>query len=232
MDIERINEDTVKFFISYIDIESKGFTKDDIWYDRERSEQLFWEMMEELDERMDDRERLELDGPLWIQVQMLDLGLEVMITKAQISSDGDNFEIVVNDEKRINLPIDDKLEALLETQNIIIKKEEDNVTITSIIDEEFMPILVKFKDIEDIISLSKRLKLDNIENQLYFYESLYYLTIEFRVEDNNDEEIDEIMSIVLEFGEESELTIHRIKEYGKLIINNDALEEIYRNFKN
>jgi adapter protein MecA 1/2 len=232
MDIERINEDTVKFFVSYIDIESKGFTKDDIWYDRERSEQLFWEMMEELDERMDDRERFELDGPLWIQVQMLDLGLEVMITKAQISSDGDNFEIVVNDEKRINLPIDDKLEALLETQNIIIKKEEDNVTITSIIDEEFMPILVKFKDIEDIISLSKRLKLDNIENQLYFYESLYYLMIEFRVEDNNDEEIDEIMSIVLEFGEESELTIHRIKEYGKLIINNDALEEIYRNFKN
>ncbi|MDF2607465.1 MAG: adaptor protein MecA [Bacillales bacterium] len=231
MDIERINEDTVKFFVSYIDIESKGFTKDDIWYDRERSEQLFWEMMEELDEKLDDRERFELDGPLWIQVQMLDLGLEVMITKAQISSDGDNFEIVVNDEKRINLPIDDKLEALLETQNILIKKE-DKIALNELIDEEFMPILVKFKDIEDVINLSKRLKLDNINNQFYFYESFYYLTLEFKVEDNNDEEIDEIMSIVLEFGEESELTIHRIKEYGKLIINSDALEEIYKNFKN
>ncbi|HEY9582407.1 MAG TPA: adaptor protein MecA, partial [Savagea sp.] len=31
MDIERINENTLKLFISYTDIEERGFTKDEIW---------------------------------------------------------------------------------------------------------------------------------------------------------------------------------------------------------
>ena len=40
-DIERINDHTMKFFITYIDIEDRGFNREEIWYDRERSEELF-----------------------------------------------------------------------------------------------------------------------------------------------------------------------------------------------
>ena len=31
MEIERINENTVKFFLSYIDIEERGFTREEVW---------------------------------------------------------------------------------------------------------------------------------------------------------------------------------------------------------
>ena len=48
MDIERINDHTVKFYISYIDIEERGFDREEIWYNRDRSEELFWEMMDEV----------------------------------------------------------------------------------------------------------------------------------------------------------------------------------------
>ena len=41
LDIERINDHTMKFFITYIDIEDRGFNREEIWYDRERSEELF-----------------------------------------------------------------------------------------------------------------------------------------------------------------------------------------------
>ena len=37
----------MKFYISYLDIENLGYEREEIWYDRERSEQLFWQMMEE-----------------------------------------------------------------------------------------------------------------------------------------------------------------------------------------
>ena len=47
MEIERINEHTVKFYISYHDIEERGFDREEIWYNRDRSEELFWEMMDE-----------------------------------------------------------------------------------------------------------------------------------------------------------------------------------------
>lgn len=45
--LKRINDHTMKFFITYIDIEDRGFNREEIWYDRERSEELFWEMMDE-----------------------------------------------------------------------------------------------------------------------------------------------------------------------------------------
>lgn len=50
MEIERINEHTVKFYMSYGDIEDRGFDREEIWYNRERSEELFWEVMDEVHE--------------------------------------------------------------------------------------------------------------------------------------------------------------------------------------
>ena len=51
MEIERINENTVKFFLSYKDIEDRGFTREAVWYNRDKSEELFWEMMDEINEQ-------------------------------------------------------------------------------------------------------------------------------------------------------------------------------------
>ena len=59
MEIERINENTLKFYISYRDIEDRGFKREDIWYNRDKGEQLFWEMMDEVN----DRETFNIDGP-------------------------------------------------------------------------------------------------------------------------------------------------------------------------
>lgn len=77
MEIERINEDTIKFYISYLDLEERGFNQEDVWYDREKSEELFWDMMDELKYE----EEFSPEGPLWIQVQALKHGLEVFVTK-------------------------------------------------------------------------------------------------------------------------------------------------------
>ena len=78
MDIERINDNTFKVYISYIDIEERGFSRDEIWFNKDKSEQLFWEMMDEVH---DDDHFEELDGPLWIQVHAMEKGLEVIVTR-------------------------------------------------------------------------------------------------------------------------------------------------------
>lgn len=100
MDIERINEHTVKFYISYFDIEERGFDREEIWYNRERSEELFWEMMDEIHEEED----FPIEGPLWIQVQANDKGLEVVVTKAQLSKDGQKLELPITDGKMKDFP--------------------------------------------------------------------------------------------------------------------------------
>ena len=109
MEIERINENTIKFYISYGDIEDRGFEREEIWYNRERSEQLFWQMMDEVNYKED----FNVEGPLWIQVQAMEKGLEIMVTKAQISKNGEKLELPT-EEGSIDISIDEKMESILE----------------------------------------------------------------------------------------------------------------------
>ena len=75
-----------------------------------RSEELFWEMMDEIHHE----EEFVPEGPLWIQVQALDKGLEVLVTKAQLSNDGQRFELPISEEKLKDLPINDRIEEFLD----------------------------------------------------------------------------------------------------------------------
>jgi adapter protein MecA 1/2 len=219
LDIERINDNTVKFYISYVDIEERGFDREEIWYNREKSEQLFWEMMDEV--RYQDE--FFVDGPLWIQVQALDKGIEVIVTKAQISKDGQKLELPIGLDKIIDIPLDERFESLLE-QHL---EDEDLYYLSS---DGTLGFVVKFQDFEDLISLSHRLDLEDVLNQLYVFEDRYYLYVEFDEALHEEEEIDSILSVVLEYGEESGVTIHRIQEYGKEIIADQALHSIRTNF--
>jgi adapter protein MecA 1/2 len=219
VEIERINDNTVKFYISYGDIEERGFDREEIWYNRERSEELFWEMMDEIHQE----EEFMIDGPLWIQVQALDKGLEVLVTKAQVSKDGQKFELPIPEGKLRDLPVDDKIEDLLDhhfnTRNDFETGYDDPF--------EF---LLLFNDFEDVISLSKRTGLDSLSTKLFNFEGNYYLYVEFSEEEMEEDEIDNILSILLEYGDESQTTIHRVEEYGKLIIAENVFAEIRKYF--
>ncbi|WP_066294898.1 adaptor protein MecA [Bacillus sp. FJAT-29937] len=220
MEIERINDHTVKFYISYGDIEERGFERDEIWYNRERSEELFWEMMEEVHED----EEFSVEGPLWIQVQALDKGLEILVTKAQLSKDGQKFELPVPDEKLKDIPVDERIEDLLD-QHFNPNSDEELEY------EENLDFLLSFKDFEDIISLSKQHGLDSIPTKLYSFEGRYFLFVEFPEDIFSEEDVDNMLSILLEYGIETQITIHRVEEYGKLIIAEDVFEQLRLYFK-
>jgi adapter protein MecA 1/2 len=219
LDIERINDHTVKFYISYIDIEERGFNREEIWYNREKSEQLFWEMMDEVR----DQDDFFVDGPLWIQVQALEKGIEVIVTRAQISKDGQKLELPIGLDKVIDIPLDERIESLFEQQ-----LEQEDYTYLS--QDGTLGFLVKFQDFEDVISLSHCIALEDIQNELYVFDGRYYLYVEFDEELHDEEEMDSILSIIMEYGEESAMTIHRVQEYGKTVISESALSVIRKNF--
>lgn len=221
MEIERINENTVKFYISYMDIEERGFDREEIWYNRDRSEELFWEMMDEVHAE----EEFGVEGPLWIQVQALEKGLEVLVTKAQLSKEGTKFELPLPNDKLKDLPVDERIEELLDHQ-FKSKGMDDEPAF-----EDDLEFMLHFKDLEDIIALSKRPGLDKITTSLYSLSDKYYLYIEFPEQDFEDEEeIDNILSVLLEYGLESSITIHRLEEYGKKIIGEDVFSVIRKHF--
>lgn len=222
MEIERINENTVKFYISYMDIEERGFDRDEIWYNRDRSEELFWEMMDEVHEE----EEFMVEGPLWIQVQALDKGLEVIVTKAQVSKDGQKLELPFSDEKLKELPVDENIETILDQH---FNKPDDSKDEQLEDFEQQLQFVMKFNDLENLISLSKYSLLAGMTNHLFSLDQNYYLYIEFN-DEVSDEEIENTLSIILEYGQESRVTIHRLEEYGNLIAKDHALTVIKKHF--
>ncbi|MBO1511609.1 adaptor protein MecA [Metabacillus bambusae] len=222
MEIERINENTVKFYISYMDIEERGFDRDEIWYNRDRSEELFWEMMDEVHEE----EEFMVEGPLWIQVQALDKGLEVIVTKAQVSKDGQKLELPISDDKLKELPIDENIETLMEHH---FNKPDDSKDGQTEDFEQQLQFVFRFNDLENIISLSKYSLSTDMTNHLYSLDQNYFLYIEFD-DEVIDEEIENTLSIILEYGQESKVTIHRLEEYGNVIAKDYALNVIKKHF--
>lgn len=220
MEIERINENTVKFYISYVDIESRGFEREEIWYNRERSEQLFWQMMDEVNSKED----FPVEGPLWIQVQALEKGLEIIVTKAHMPKD-DNEEELLDD--MIDITLNDNSKSMFDDKHL----ENDLDEAIDEDDDTSLWMVALFNDFEDVIQLSHHFQSkdeDELITRLYYYEDKYYLYMELSLAIYEKQE--DIISQVLEYGTESYVTHHVLDEYGKTIIENDVFNEIKKHF--
>ncbi|KAB7672911.1 adaptor protein MecA [Bacillus sp. B1-b2] len=87
--------------------------------------------------------------------------------------------------------------------------------------EETIDLLYEFKDIEDVISSAKQLKIIGIEGgTLYSFNDYYYLY--FSPISTNWEE--KMVAVLSEYAESSLTSIHLIEEYGKLIQKNKAIQ--------
>jgi len=223
MEIERINENTIKFYISYVDIEDRGFEREEIWYNRERSEQLFWQMMEEVNNKED----FTIDGPLWIQVQALEKGLEIIVTRSQLSKDDEFSDHPLDDKAIIDLPVEERIEKLLESKfgrskEIAELKENEEEETTE------LSIAFKFNEFEDVIQLSHYLQdiYECTEKSLYSYRDNYYLFVKFLETLPEGDDHWDLISQILEFGTKSKISIHVLEEYGKVVFKEKALSQI------
>lgn len=221
MEIERINENTVKFYISYIDIEDRGFEREEIWYDRERSEQLFWQMMDEVNYKED----FNVDGPLWIQVQAMDKGLEITVTKAQLSNNGEDIELPIEHGATDEMTVDEKIENILEEKFGGKHELEDGS------EEGSLSLIAQFKDFEDVIQMSHYFQEDeqDIITKLFAFKDKYFLYVEFP-ETMSDDKQEDLISQLFEFGDDSDMTIHLLEEYGKIIFDERALSQVQMYF--
>jgi len=215
MDMERINENTLKLFISYLDIEERGFTKDEIWYNRDKGEELFWVMMEEITDDID----FEMDGPLWIQVVAKENGLELTVTSAKFTSDG-----------FLDLPssLEEKRKFFENALNGDIKSHEfDEIFVD---EENFDGYTFILNEFDDIIDIAYRMPEEaNFENSLYEMNGKYYLHVEFD-EDLTMEELENYLSVISESAEEADTTIHLLEEYGKTIMADHCFETVRKYF--
>lgn len=217
MEIERINDNTVKFFLSYSDIEERGFTREEVWYNRDKSEELFWEMMDEINEDSE----FEVEGPLWIQVHAMNSGIEVTVTRAQATEDGQLGESPFSgdDSRRMFHPDGEAFDDIEEGG------PDGPMGALEWLDNTF-----SFKEFEDIILLSSGMKEHDVTTSLYLFENVYYLHVLYDTTVMVDKQKADFFSVLTEFVSPSNLTIHRLQEYGKVIMESDVFAQINKYF--
>ncbi|WP_251555255.1 adaptor protein MecA [Neobacillus muris] len=92
----------------------------------------------------------------------------------------------------------------------------------------YQDLLYEFEEFEDLIGLSKRLyPLNILGGSVYELNNIYYLLID-QMDPNQNEVAAALLS---EFGNASIKSPYILKEYGKKIIENHAVETILKYFK-
>lgn len=92
--------------------------------------------------------------------------------------------------------------------------------------EGYDDILFEFPNIDDVIQMAKRLSAAGIGGgSLYCLDNTYYFSMSGTMQ-----EPDKIVSLLAEYGHSSIFSIHRLLEYGKTIIKDNAVETLVQHF--
>ena len=213
MDIERVNEHTLKLFITYRDIEDRGYSREEIWYNRAKGEELFWDVMTEVNTE----DYFELEGPIWIHINASEVGLEVIVTRATFNPDSDMSEMFQSMDEQMESSLVPEMDD--EISEVLDKEIEENVQLNS----RFI-----FKDIDELIPVAKRLANRQLNSSLYQFENKYYLYVDYEKLDDDSRDVN---AIIKEYLQPSKVTIHRLQEYGQLIMNQNCFETVVQFFE-
>lgn len=94
--------------------------------------------------------------------------------------------------------------------------------------EDQADILFEFSQFEDIIQLSKRLSYIGYQDgSLYKFNENYFLHVEKVMEDQEKK----VVALLEEYGSPSYVSIHRLMEYGTLIIKETTIQTIIKFFQ-
>jgi adapter protein MecA 1/2 len=193
MRLERLTVNKIKIFLTSDDLFERGLSKEDIWKDSVKWNQLFHDMLEEASEEFD----VDIQGSVAVEIFTLQAqGMVLIIT----------VDEEIEDEQLL-------YDGFIDMQ-VRVEGYED--------------LLYEFEEFEDIIDLSKKLStLDIYGGNLYAMHNRYYLLMDKLEADKTI-----IASCILsEYGNASILSTYFLAEYGKRIIENNAVETILQFFK-
>lgn len=214
MDIERINENTLKLFITYNDIEDRGYSREEIWYNRSKGEELFWDVIGEVNTE----DYFDLEGPIWIHINASEQGLEVIVTRANMADAENTSTPHVEEHTQMASHLKEMEDALFEALDAEVIEQENAANLRFF-----------FKDIDEVIPVAKRFGHLGIATSLYQYEGYYYLVMHTSSMEDADK-VKNMNAVVKEYLRPSKVTIHRLQEYGQLIMDHNCFEQMNEYF--
>lgn len=230
MEMERINENTIRVLIGNEDLTERGITVLDLLGNHQQIESFFYSILEEVDT---DHQFQDNDS-VTFQVLPNRNGLELFISK-------NNMEDFDEDDQQPRSDQKDEVSDFLKRQlgqtdrddrgnrRTAVANDEVEDAVSSMDFEKSVTVL-KLGEFENVIQVARLLHLDNATSNLYLYKDEYYLEIIFFVEYTSPETMKDDLAIAYEYGEKSRITADVLAEHGTRIMADSALELIRHYF--
>lgn len=241
MEMERINDDTIRVTISSDDLNERGVTFLDLLDSHKEIESFFYSVLEEVDT---DHQFASNDA-VTFQVLPNRNGLELYISK----NPTDGMEEAIKSVSKDNAPSNGEMDEvsdflkrkLAETDSN--DKNNDDSSYTSDGNPADLngyangvgstqKSVIELEDFESLPSIAELIKTNSgIESVLYRYHDIYYLELTFFTSENSPETIKNDLAIAYEYGNSTIVSSEVLREHGEVVMDGAALELAKRYFK-
>ena len=216
MEMEHINENTIRVLIENADLEERGVTFLDLLGNHKQIENFFYSILEEVDVE----EQFHESDAITFQVLPSGTGLELFISKGGPINDQLEFSSASE-----NLNSDEFSQYIKKQMVQNLEKSETEIDETvNHIEDEIKEVVLRFNQFEDMIELSKMMHVDKARSNLFLYKESYYLNLVFFVNEMTERSADEEIALALEFAEKTTVTQGVLEEHGKILMEKNALE--------
>lgn len=210
MEMEHINDNTIRVLIKSEDLADRGITFLDLLGNHNEIENFFYSILEEVDIE----EEFKGSEAVTFQVLPKGDGLELFISKNITPEDIEEMGDFVEGFSA------EPGEALRKT---IADQLQENSKET-----EVKPLprtfIFEMVDFEQMVLLAKEIQLDSVRSNLYSMAGFYFLEVEFTDESLSDGQVENYLAYLAEFARRSNATSEVLAEHGKLLMEQDALE--------
>lgn len=224
MEMEHINENTIRVLIKSEDLATRGITFLDLLGNHAEIENFFYSILEEVD--IDD----EFKGSDAVTFQVLPKGdgLELFISKNLPMDDYEALGEMNGTPQDVGEFLKRQIAEQLQ-EDMEDDEEDDGYRMEpSVISENFVFEMIDF---EQMIQLAQEVHIEQMVSDLYTLNDFYFLEVRFTDELLSDGEIDNYLANIAEFARRSLVTPEILAEHGQRIMEQDAFELTRHYFK-
>lgn len=221
MEMEHINENTIRVLIENEDLAERGITFLDLLGNHKQIESFFYSILEEVDVE----EQFQETDAITFQVLPNRDGLELFISKNNSTSEGMNLTEL---SEGMN---SDELTEFVKSQMMKEATEDSTEEHEDTIEKKYTEEVFRLASFEEMVQLAKEVYLQNVQTNLYEMNNEYFLQVTFYTDELSDEAIHDAKAQLLEFSRKTKTTPEILSEYGQLIMRQTALELTRHYFK-
>ncbi|WP_262314870.1 adaptor protein MecA [Lacticaseibacillus parakribbianus] len=220
MEMERINDNTIRVLLGNEDLAERGITVLDLLGNHKQIENFFYGILDEVDQD----HSFSTDAAVTFQVMPSQSGLELLISRSQQDADDDGADDQTEDAPDTDIGVPDFIRSQLNQLDTADEDASDEGSYISVNDEGKEELVLELGDFEAFIGLAQALRLEGASSDLYSYNHHYYLVLTFYPNHVTPEDAKDQIAVALEYGDKVAISSAVLSEYGELLMPTSALE--------